>query len=76
MRKMNIPPAKGTRWIYIGPGEGRRVAHTVIEVDREHVITWSDTPPAEHVGGWSWMGESKEFLRCFTPILPTTQPTP
>ena len=55
---------------YIGPGDGKMAQHKVIELTKEHVITWSRYR-ADDIDtlGWSWMGPHDQFIQQFRPCL-------
>lgn len=59
-----------SRWIYVGPGDFKGLRHTVISVDTQGIVTWSDPLPKEidnSIAGFSWMGTREEFANCFRP---------
>ena len=57
-----------SRWIYIGPGDGRGQVHTVLAILSDEVITWGQPMLVQEFGGFSWMGSVGEFLSCFKPV--------
>ena len=70
---MNIVLKQGTRWIYVGPGDGKGVAHTVTLVlnsgdpKNPEIITWSDSN--SNGEGLSWSGPYQDFVRQFKPVI-------
>lgn len=74
----NVELSQGGRWLYIGPEPGAKTIHTVVMVQREQIVTWSDPVQSTNepaIAGWSWLGDLSDFIRFFRPILPTTQST-
>jgi hypothetical protein len=67
---------KGSRWVYVGPGGGSGLIHTVIDITRG-ITTWSDPVknPANEAAGWSWFGPAIDFLKSFK-MEPTPPPAP
>ncbi len=68
---MSQPIEIGMLCIYLGPGEGKRARHKVIESVKTHVITWSEYKVGDiATEGWSWMGPRDLFCKHFRPIVP------
>lgn len=58
----------GKHYVYIGPGDGKGLRHTVTSVGAE-VTTWSDLTPhgSDGVAGYAWQGEVADFKEQFRP---------
>lgn len=58
-----------SRWMFVGEGlTGLR--HTIIDLDTDEVVTWSDPVPGNPTqgpAGFSWLGSRTEFLKNFKP---------
>ena len=62
---MNIAPK--SKWRYVGSGDGKQLIHTVLSSEPHEVITWCDQTEGA-TGGWTWLGDSDEFLKQFKPV--------
>jgi hypothetical protein len=62
---MQIAPK--SQWRYVGPGEGKQLIHVVLISEPHEIVTWCDDT-AGAAGGWSWLGDSDEFLKQFKPL--------
>lgn len=62
----NITIKTRDRWQYVGSDGSAHLAHTVISVTGNEVVTWSDSRPGEC--GWSWMGPGVEFIKNFVRV--------
>lgn len=58
---MEVSIHPGAVWKYLG-SKGKKEAHLLIIVDREHIITISDSL------NYSWLGDLAEFLNEFAPL--------
>lgn len=71
---MNIVLKSGTKWIYVGPGDGQGVRHTVTAVIGEmntknpEIATWSDGCYPDG-SGMSWFGYYTDFIKQFKPVM-------
>lgn len=61
------PIMPGKRFRYVGPGEGRGLGHTVVDVSDGMVVTWSDPSGWFGGGGQSWFGPLDIFAKHFRP---------
>ena len=57
-----------TVWVYLGPGDGRNVKHTVTSVGNNEVTTWSEPSRNQEEGGQSWLGNINDFRRHFRKV--------
>lgn len=64
-------PKRNSRHVYVGPGDGKGVVHTVTGfIDSGHAIpeiaTFSDSGPTG--AGFMWLGDVKDFREQFRPV--------
>ena len=68
----------GSKWVYVGPGDGQGCVHVVIHGGFFETVTTTGNFPSENQSDWSWLGPRSEFVKQFRPATqpPDTQPYP
>ena len=52
-------------WFYNGGKIGRGIPHTVIQVEEDEIVSWSNYELEKPAEGYSWVGTPQEFLSSF-----------
>ncbi len=59
----------GTVWVYLGPGDGKNLRHTIISTKNNEITTWSEPSKNPDEGGQTWLGNVNDFRRHFRQIV-------